>query len=102
MNKPVVDSLPLAKVVTALRKVTEALAGEVAVPTDAPPAWDEFEWRIAQAVASMQGISSVLCAGLRWQSPVSWRRFLENQRNQIAGRHRNIEQLLDSIDSKSR
>jgi putative nucleotidyltransferase-like protein len=102
MNKPAVDFPSLAKVATALRQVTETLAHEVTVPTETPPAWDDFEWRIARAVASMQGISSLLGAGLRWQRPHSWRRFLESQRNHTAGRHRRIERLLEKIDSQAR
>jgi hypothetical protein len=89
---------PLSEVAAALRTVTETLALEVSAPTDQPPRWSEFEWRIARAVASMQGISSILCGGLRWLGPAGWRRFLEEQRDHCAGRHRKIAQLLASID----
>jgi hypothetical protein len=92
---------PLAKVASALREITERLARELTVPTNGPPQWSDFEWRIAQAAAAMQGVSSLLYAGLRWKAP-NWRRFLEEQRDHIAGRHRNIEQLLDRIDSHAR
>jgi len=93
---------PLPKVAAALREVTEILARELVVPTDQPPDWDDFEWRIAQAVASMQGVSSLLCTGLRWKGPASWRRFLEEQRDHVTGRHRKIAQLLDRLDSQAR
>ena len=52
----------LTKVAAALFKTTEALACEFTAPTGHAPAWDHFEWRIAQAVAAMQGISSQLAA----------------------------------------
>jgi hypothetical protein len=102
MNNVAVDGPSMDKVATALWKVTETLAREVTAPTETPPAWDEFEWCIAQAVASMQGISAQLGAKSRWQSPAMWQRFLENQRSHIAGRHRRIERLLDEIDSHAR
>jgi Uncharacterised nucleotidyltransferase len=93
---------PVAKIAAALGDVTEALARELTLPTDQPPPWADFEWRIARAVAAMQGISSLLAAGLRWKGPPTWRRFLDDQRNHTIGRHLHIERLLDSIDSKSR
>jgi hypothetical protein len=92
----------LAKIAMTLREVTEKLAHELAVATDEPPLWSDFEWRIAQAVAAMQGISSLLDSTLRWQCPASWRIFLENQRNHIAGRYRKIEELLKTIDAQAR
>jgi hypothetical protein len=92
---------PLAKIATALRDITESLAHELAVPTQESPHWDEFEWRIACAVAAMQGVSSLLLVGLHWKGPSDWRRFLEEQRDHIAGRHRRIMQLLDRIDSQA-
>ncbi len=93
---------PLAVVAAALRKTTETLAREVAVPTSEPPQWTEFEWRIARAAAAMHGVSSLLCAGLRWEGPDSWNRFLAEQRDQSAGRYLQIVGLLDSIDSQAR
>jgi hypothetical protein len=93
---------PLTKVAATLRAVTEILAREITVPSDNPPCWGDFEWRIAQAVSSMQGVSSILCAGLRWKEPSSWREFLEQQRAHVAGRHHKIAQLLDQIDSRAR
>jgi hypothetical protein len=93
---------PLAKIAAALREITEILARELTSPTDDPPAWGDFEWCIARAVTTMQGISSLLCAGLRWKSPAHFRRFLEEQRDHTAARHLRIEQLLDRIDSSAR
>jgi hypothetical protein len=93
---------PVAKIAAALGNVTEALARELTLPTDQPPRWTDFEWRIARAVAAMQGVSSLLAAGLRWKGPPNWRRFLDDQRNHTVARHLHIVRLLDSIDSKSR
>jgi hypothetical protein len=96
------DSLPLDKVASALREITESLALEFAAPSREPPQWSDFEWRIAQAVAAMQGISSLLSTRLQWTGPANWHRFLDEQRKHIAGRSLKIEQLLDRIDSLAR
>ena len=96
------DFPPLSKVATALVETTEVLAHELAVPTEEPPRWGDFEWRIAQAVAAMQGVSSLLSTGLRWKGPESWQRFLEGQRDHVFRRHRRIAELLDRIDSCAR
>jgi hypothetical protein len=92
----------LDKVAAALRNTTEILAHEITTPTDQPPPWSEFEWRIARAVVTMQGIAPILLAGLRWTRPASWRRFLNEQRDHVAGRYRRIVDLLQWIDSKAR
>lgn len=96
------DFPPLAKVASALREITERLARELTLPTEEPPPWGDFEWRIARAVAAMQGVSSLLCVSLRWTAPRGFRRFLEEQRDHVAGRHKNIAQLLDRIDTQAR
>jgi lambda repressor-like predicted transcriptional regulator len=93
---------PLAQVAAALRKTTEVLAFEVTLPTDEPPLWTEFEWRIARAAAAMHGISSLLFAASRWVGPTIWRAFLGEQRKQTIGRHQQIAGLLDRIDSQAR
>jgi Uncharacterised nucleotidyltransferase len=92
----------LTKVAAALRKTTESLARELAVPTHEPPLWTEFEWHIARAVAGMQGVSSLLYDGLRWEGPESWRWFLHEQRKQSDARHLRIASLLNAIDSQAR
>jgi len=94
-----VSSPVLSEVAAALRTTTEGLALELAHPTDRAPAWSEFEWRIARAVAGMQGVSALLRAGLRWQGPDSWRRFLDEQQHQSILRQREIQRLLAAIDS---
>src|SRR6185437_2487498 len=50
----------------------------------------------------MQGMSSILCAGLRWKRPLHWQRFLEGQREHVAGRHQRVMALLDRIDTQAR
>jgi Uncharacterised nucleotidyltransferase len=93
---------PLSRVAGVLAEVTETLARQLTSATEDPPRWTDLEWRIARAVTAMQGISSLLCAGLRWKIPVNWRRFLEEQRDHTAGRHLRIMALLESIDSQAR
>jgi Uncharacterised nucleotidyltransferase len=93
---------PLNAVAAALRMATEILATEVAVPSKQPPLWTDFEWRIARAVAAMQGVSTLLCRRLRWQGPPGWRLFLEEQRRQSLARHRHIAGLLETIDAEAR
>jgi hypothetical protein len=101
-NKSSSDFPPLDKVAAALADITERLACELGSPTEQAPAWGDFEWRIAQAVAAMQGVSSLLFERLRWKGPEGWQRFLSEQRDHIAGRHRSIVQLLGEIDRGAR
>jgi hypothetical protein len=102
MNNASLEIQDLTKVDTALRGITELLAREIASPTAEAPIWSEFEWRIARAVAAVQGVSSVLCARLQWHGPPNWRRFLEGQRAHVTERHGRIAKLLDWIDTRSR
>ena len=74
---------PLMTIAAALRKTTEFLACELVAPTAHPPEWTDFEWRIGRAAAAMHGVSSLLCAGLRWAGPESWRQFLGEQRGRL-------------------
>src|SRR5271165_322192 len=92
----------IAKIASALREVTELLAHELTSPTDEPPPWSEFEWRIARSVAAMQGVSSLLATGMRWREPEKWRGFLEKQRIHTLGRHLRIMELSDRIDLSAR
>jgi hypothetical protein len=96
------DLPPLPTIAAALRKTTEFLASDLVAPSAHPPEWTDFEWRIARAAASMHGISSLLCAGLRWEGPEGWRQFLGEQRDHAVGRHLRIVRLLDAIDSEAR
>jgi hypothetical protein len=80
-----------------LLETTEALATELAAPTDTTPDWTDFEWCIARAVAAMHGVSPLLSGTLRWRGPESWERFLKEQREHTFQRHRRIERLLADI-----
>jgi Uncharacterised nucleotidyltransferase len=93
---------PLSRIAAALRAVTETLALELAVPTDGPPPWSDFEWRIGQAVTAMHGVSALLRARLRWRGPARWRQFLEEQQDHVAGRQHNIAVLLEALESQTR
>jgi hypothetical protein len=97
-----VSRLPLRKVEAALRKTTEVLATQLASPSDARPDWTDFEWRVAQAVAAIHGVSPLLSSVLRWQGPESWECFLVEQREHTLKRHQRIAGLLAEIDSQAR
>jgi hypothetical protein len=102
MNDASLATHNLPRVDVALRGITEILAHEISFPTAQAPVWSEFEWRIARAVAAMQGVSSVLCARLRWGGPPNWLKFLEAQRVHVAQRYGRIAELLSRIDKQSR
>jgi hypothetical protein len=91
-----------AEIEAALCKITETLAGELAAPTNEPPSWTEFEWRIARAVAGMHGISTLLYARLPWEGPKGWQMFLREQQQQSVARHEQTVRLLQMIDSQAR
>jgi hypothetical protein len=83
---------------SALREITEALAGELACASSTPPDWSHAMWRLAPAVAAMHGISPLLARNLRWQGPTEWMTFLEAQRHHTSMRHARIEALLQVLD----
>jgi len=85
-----------------LRKVTEALAHELACPAQIAPDWSEFEWIVARAVAAMHGVSPLLAHTLRWQGPAGWVQFLEEQRAHTTKRQIRIAELVRLIDKRSR
>jgi hypothetical protein len=91
-----------ADIEAALSKITETLASELAAPTNEPPLWTEFEWRIARAVSGMHGISTLLNARLVWDGPQGWQIFLREQQQQSVARHQQIMRLLRTIDSQAR
>ncbi|MDP9010223.1 MAG: nucleotidyltransferase family protein [Pseudomonadota bacterium] len=57
---------------------------------------------MARAVAAMHGISPLLSHSLRWQGPVGWTRFLDQQRTHTAARHTRVHEVLTSIGQKAR
>src|SRR5512146_1940440 len=89
---------PLQTMQSSLQRITEALAAELAFPTQAAPDWSELEWRLAPAVAAMHGISALLASTLRWQGPPAWNDFLAEQRYHVQRRQRRCEELLKRID----
>lgn len=86
----------------ALRKVTEALAGELRSPTATAPQWSAIEWAVARAVAAIHGVSPLLADSLQWQGPPEWAQFLAGQKAQTAQRFQRIEQLLALLDARAR
>lgn len=97
------DSLPSLPVLQhAVRKTTELLAHELALPSTIAPRWSDIEWRVAEAVAVMQGVSALLANRLRWQGPPRWQHFLEEQKQQTFLRRERIEVLLGSLDREAR
>jgi hypothetical protein len=88
------DLPPFRVIAAALRTTTERLVREVVEPQDAPPQWNEFEWAVARAVCSMQGISGLLATRLRWREPVPFHEFLQAQRDHTLRRDELIEQQL--------
>lgn len=93
---------PLSMLAAGLRKTTEILACELASPTLHAPHWSDLEWRLAQAVAAIHGISSLLSTRLRWRGPDAWHRFLDEQRQQTLGRQQRLFDLTKQIDVQSR
>src|SRR5579872_554151 len=93
---------PIAVVQAALQRITESLATGLGAPSAEPPVWSELEWRLAPAVAAMHGISPLLAGVLRWQGPPHWASFLAEQRRHTLLRQRRIEELLATIDERSR
>ena len=93
---------PIAAVQAALHRITESLAASLAFPTAGRPEWSELEWRLAPAVAAVHGISPLLAAALHWQGPPHWTGFLAEQRRHTLLRQQRIEELLATIDERSR
>jgi len=90
---------PFAVIQSALHKTTEHLAHELHSSGTRAPAWCEFEWTIARAVATMQGISSLLATHLRWRGPAQWQAFLSEQHALAIRRDDIIEKTLDALES---
>jgi hypothetical protein len=96
--------LPSLKIVKAgLRRTTEALALELALPqpSDTAPEWSDLEWQLASAAAVAHGVSPLLCKSSQWQNP-GWRFFLASQQEHVEHRHRRIAALLERIDTDAR
>jgi Uncharacterised nucleotidyltransferase len=83
----------------SLRKITEHLARDLALPATSAPDWTDLEWKLARAVAAMHGISPLLARLLRWRGPDSWVRYLDEQRSHTAARHVRIDAFLSAFDA---
>jgi hypothetical protein len=95
--------LPSAPVLrAALKHTTDRLAAELVAPSAAPPAWSEFEWRVAMAVSVMHGISGLLAGRMRWAGVPHWRTFLDEQLEQGRRRERRARDLLARLDASAR
>lgn len=93
------DLPPFRVIADALRRTTQHLADEWARPTTVAPAWSVFEWRVALAVAVMQGMTALLASHLRWRGPDLWEGFLAEQREQAVRREQRLREHLDSLDA---
>jgi len=83
----------------ALQTITEALAGQLAHPTEVTPEWSPVEWAVARAVAAIHGVSPLLAETLRWPGPAPWMKFLAEQRSRTAARFGRIRELLNRLGS---
>jgi Uncharacterised nucleotidyltransferase len=102
MSNATRSSSPLHVIEAALRKTTERLACDIARPGGTTPEWNEFEWCIATAVASLHGISGILADTLKWAGPDYWQTYLAEQKAQSILREQRIDLLLHAIDALAR
>ena len=97
MSAPLHDLPRFGVIAAALRRTTEHLAHELANPGASTPDWNPFEWDVARAVSSMQGITVLLAHRLRWRGPDSWQNFLEVQRRQALQRDARIATVIERV-----
>jgi hypothetical protein len=102
MKEAITSLPPIDELDHVLRTITARLAREVTDPSISSPTWSAFEWGIARAIATMQGVAPLLAVHANWEGCSEWHRFLFAQRNHVTGRHRRIESLLEQIDFRSR
>jgi hypothetical protein len=93
---------PIAAVQRALRRITESLAAALGSAGAERPEWSELEWRLAPAVAAIHGVSPLLAGTLRWQGPPHWAHFLAEQRRHTLIRQQRVDEILATIDARSR
>ena len=86
---------------SALGRITERLAHELASPSPTEPLWSPLEWQLAQAVAAMHGVAPVLDGALAWAGPKGWREFLGAQRAHTRTRQQRIDQLVGELELKA-
>ncbi|MGN6283009.1 nucleotidyltransferase family protein [Frateuria sp.] len=92
---------PLRTVRAGLRRATEALAAELALPGRGTPDWTPLEWRLAMAASAAHGVSPLLGCRPGWQH-AQWKRFLASQHEHVELRHRRIVALLHRLDAAAR
>lgn len=102
MSEDAIALPPHKSTAAALRKTTEYLARELTQPSDSPPDWSDYEWVVARAASTLQGVSTLLANELPWTGPPQWQSFLEQQREQSLLRHERIGELLVNIDAAAR
>jgi len=102
MSESTMDLPGRRKIAAALRGASERFVRELNEPADEAPAWDEFEWRAAIAVAVMHGISGLLAQRLRWQGPQLWQAFLAEQHRQGLLREQRVRSLLPRLDAAAK
>lgn len=93
---------PLRIIERALRRVTERLPLELALPGPPPPLWSELEWGLAPAVAAMHGVSGLLATTPLFDRPIEWSAFLAQQHDMTSARHLRIAALLECLDEHAR
>ena len=91
---------PMRELQSALRRITETLARELARPTGTVPAWSDRDWTLARAVAATHGVAPLLWSNLRWRGPEEWMSFLEQQASHTRRRHARILELLRLLDRR--
>jgi hypothetical protein len=90
---------PFPVIAAALSATTERLVREVVAPRETPPDWNDFEWAVARAVCTLQGIAGLLARRLRWVGPPHFREYLERQRAQLLDRDSQVAELLSNLDA---
>lgn len=101
MSETALELPPWPQIKEGLRSTTERLAMELGHPGGATPAWSELEWQLAAAAAAAHGVSALLAVYPRWYN-ARWARFLDEQHEHVAQRHRRITDLLARIDADAR
>jgi hypothetical protein len=76
------------------------LARELAHPGATAPDWSESEWAIAQAAATIHGVSALLAGALKWSGPGEWAQFLADQKAHIRLRFARLQHLLDCLHDR--
>lgn len=86
----------------SLTSVTETLANALVHPDCPEPSWTATQWKLARAVAIMQGISPLLARGNRWRGDARWGDFLLEQRLHTQSRHQRIVELGSRLADAAR